>query len=373
MRILLLGEYSNVHSSLAQGLRALGHSVTVASDGDGWKDYPRDVNLKRPSLGVGGTSLYLWRLLCSFPTFRGFDIVQLIGPVFLDLRAERLWPLYRFLRKHNRRIVMGAYGMDYYYIKGCLTPGVFRYSDFCIGGEERHTSDTALFRREWWFGAKKELNQRIARDADAIVAGLYEYWASYHSAASELCDKLSYIPFPVRLSSESKVKPRKMADPVRFLIGIQSHRNVYKGTDIMLRALRRVEAECPAECRVTEVHSVPFAQYVKLMENQEVILDQLYSYTPAMNALEAMARGLVAVGGGEPEMYELMNEPELRPVLNVLPDEEDVHRVLLHLVKERDALLPVLQRQTRDFLVRHHDYIKVARAYEALYRRILSR
>ena len=45
MRILLLGEYSNVHNTLAQGLRALGHEVTVASDGDHWKDYPRDIDL----------------------------------------------------------------------------------------------------------------------------------------------------------------------------------------------------------------------------------------------------------------------------------------------------------------------------------------
>ena len=40
MKVLLLGEYSNVHWTLAQGLRALGHSVTVASDGDSWKNFP---------------------------------------------------------------------------------------------------------------------------------------------------------------------------------------------------------------------------------------------------------------------------------------------------------------------------------------------
>ena len=40
MRILLLGEYSNVHATLAEGLRMLGHEVTVASNGDFWKNYP---------------------------------------------------------------------------------------------------------------------------------------------------------------------------------------------------------------------------------------------------------------------------------------------------------------------------------------------
>jgi hypothetical protein len=36
MKILLIGEYSNVHWTLAEGLRALGHQVTVVSDGDRW-------------------------------------------------------------------------------------------------------------------------------------------------------------------------------------------------------------------------------------------------------------------------------------------------------------------------------------------------
>ena len=47
MKILLLGEYSNVHWTLAEGLRTLGHEVTVVSNGDFWKDYPRDIDLTR--------------------------------------------------------------------------------------------------------------------------------------------------------------------------------------------------------------------------------------------------------------------------------------------------------------------------------------
>lgn len=31
MKILLIGEYSNVHNTLARGLRELGHTVTVIS------------------------------------------------------------------------------------------------------------------------------------------------------------------------------------------------------------------------------------------------------------------------------------------------------------------------------------------------------
>ena len=92
MKILLIGEYSNVHATLAKGLRRLGHEVTVASNGDFWKDYPRDIDLAR-RLGTSGTIDYLRRLLKALPTMRGYDIVQLINPLFLEVKAAWHFPL----------------------------------------------------------------------------------------------------------------------------------------------------------------------------------------------------------------------------------------------------------------------------------------
>ena len=66
MRILLLGEYSNVHWTLAEGLRALGHEVCVVSNGDYWKDYRRDVSLVRRSYGRWDSLVYMaqvWKAL----------------------------------------------------------------------------------------------------------------------------------------------------------------------------------------------------------------------------------------------------------------------------------------------------------------------
>ena len=91
MKILLLGEYSNVHATLAKGLRALGHEVTVASSGDGWKNYPRDIDMKRESLGFWSSLRFLLRTYRQVRKFRGYDVVQLINPVFVDLRAEKLF------------------------------------------------------------------------------------------------------------------------------------------------------------------------------------------------------------------------------------------------------------------------------------------
>lgn len=373
MKILLLGEYSNVHNTLAQGLRALGHEVVVASSGDGWKDYPRDIDLQRKSTGRMESLQFLIRLLKHFRKFRGYDVVQIINPVFIRLRAERIYKFYDYLRRHNRCIVMGAFGMDHYYAKACLDMETFRYSDFNFGHSERLSHENEQFKRDWLHGAKGELNRYVAADCDAVVAGLYEYYASYSKYLKDT-GKLHFIPFPIipRQHQASQAFHRRPGAPARFFIGIQKDRSAYKGTDIMLHALERVKKDRPHECLIHKAVSVPFAQYVKMLDDSEVILDQLYSYTPAMNSLESMGRGLINVGGAEPENYDILQEDSLRPIINVRPDEEDVYSKLLYLVDHRDELIPRLRAESVEYVVKHHDYIKVARTYEALYRSLLK-
>jgi glycosyltransferase involved in cell wall biosynthesis len=88
-----------------------------------------------------------------------------------------------------------------------------------------------------------------------------------------------------------------------------------------------------------------------------------------MTALEAMSKGLICVGGGEPENYEILNEHELRPIINVLPNEDDIYRALEELVLHPERI-PELQQQSVEYIKRHHDYIKVAKQYEQLYQSI---
>lgn len=366
MRILLVGEYSNVHWTLAQGLRALGHEAVVVSEGDRWKGYARDIDLRRRSMGLADTVRYLldcWRL---WPKLKGYDVVQLINPVFLDLRAPKILPFYKRLRKQNGIMSLGAFGMDHYWVETCLDGKAFRYSDFNIGSRLR--TDEPInqpFIRDWLHGEKAPLNIHVAKDCDCIVSGLYEYDRCYRAHFPE---KTTFIPFPIDCRSISPKQPRKPGDPVRFFIGIQKSRSAYKGTDIMLRALGKIREKHPDRCEIVKAESVPFEQYQRMMDSSDVLLDQLYSYTPAMNALLAMAKGLVVVGGGEPENYDILNERELRPIVNVLPNEDSVCAQLEQLVLHPERI-DVLSRQSVQYIHRHHDHIKVAQQYIDLWQR----
>ena len=364
MKILLIGEYSNVHATLAEGLKALGHQVTVLSNGDFWKDYPRDINLVRTYTKWGGVK-YMLKLYSLLPRLRGFDVVQLINPMFLELQAKYLFFIYDYLRKHNGKMILGAFGMDYYWVNTCTNEKPLRYSDFNIDEKVRDNAD-ALKERADWIGTDKErLNKYIAEDCDGIVTGLYEYQVCYEMFFPQ---KTKYIPFPIRLEqSELTETQRLIPDKLKLFIGISKGRSEYKGTDIMLKAAQKLVEKYPdlVELRIAE--GVPFNQYKQMMEGSDAILDQLYSYSPSMNPLLAMSKGIICVGGGEPENYEIIHEKELRPIINVLPNEESVFNELESLVLHRDRI-PELKRQSVEYVKKHHDYVKVARQYEEVYK-----
>lgn len=376
MRILLLGEYSNVHATLADGLRQLGHQVTVLSNGDFWKNYPRDIDMSRKT-GKWGGILYMIKLYAILPRLRHYDIVQLINPMFLEIKAERIFPIYKYLRKHNTKLILGGFGMDYYWAKTCCTTMPLRYSDFNMGKELRTTPDAIRDRREWTETAKANLNQFIAKDCDGIITGLYEYWVCYHQHFPQ---KTTFIPFPIKTTNTAKATARTLhtrnqssaPTKIKIFIGINKSRSAYKGTDIMLKAAQEIQRKHPDRMELRIAESLPFQEYVKMMNGSDAILDQLYSYTPSMNPLEAMSRGIICIGGGEPENYQILHEEMLHPIINVLPTYESVYESLEQLVLHPERI-PQLQEESIAYIKKHHEYVKVAKEYVAFYQQILRK
>ena len=251
-------------------------------------------------------------------------------------------------------------------------------------GEDLRTNADALKERKDWLGtAKERLNRMIAEDCDGIIAGLYEYWVCYQPHFPQ---KTTFIPYPIHTYSQSHQDRDKRAASVdtssvdisrrpsqklKLFIGINKTRSEYKGTDIMLKAAQAIAEKYPEKVELRIAQNVPFAEYVKMMNGSDAILDQLYSYTPSMNPLEAMARGIICIGGGEPENYEIIHEEHLRPIINVQPNYESVYQELEHLVLHPE-LIPQLKQQSIEYISKHHEYIKVAKQYEEYYKSLLA-
>lgn len=262
---------------------------------------------------------------------------------------------------------MCSVGEDYHILDQIINKNILRYSEQRIGSEIMQNGNVQLLRDIYLEKNTADYCKYVAEDCDAIVAVLYEYWACYNNVYPE---KLHFFPLPVVMGDRG-TQEFSVGDKVRLFIGLQKDRMNIKGTDIMLKAAQDIVRDYSDKATLQIAENVPYESYERMLANADVLLDQLYSYTPAMNALLAMSKGIVVVSGGEPENYEIIGERELRPIINVQPTYESVYEELKNLVLHKEDI-PNLKFQSVEYIRKHHEYHKVAQQYEDFYKKLLT-
>lgn len=350
----------------------MGHEATVASDGSRWMNTGRDINLlRRP--GLMGTLRYLMDIKRALPLMRDYDIVEIASPIFLRLKPQRIARIFDYLKAHNRHVVLSALATDVVYFDACHDGHTFRYSDYMVGDEPspyvNSTEYMLQHQDNWRQPFMRNHNDHIVAGIDGAVACLYEYYAAYQPV---LGDKVAYGGIPIDLTSLTYRPLEQVPEKVRLFIGIQRDRHVIKGTDRLLAAMKRVHDRYPGLTELEVVENLPYDEYTRRLRESHVIVDQLYSYTPATNALIGMAQGLVAVSGAEPEYYDLIGETANKPIINVSPlVEGDIDQKLCWLVEHRDEL-PQMARASRAFVEKHNAAPVVAQRYLDFWKSLLD-
>lgn len=393
MKILLIGEASFLHNTLKKGLVERGHRVTTMSDGNGWHDAPRDIDLRRDGRwGKLGGLRVVWQLLRHLPQLCGNDVVQIHNYQFVPLMYRWNTLLLRFLKLTNRRVVKGCFGDDPQIFRR-QAQGVPAYSDTYWSGHLQNADQHRDRIAEVIEHGAEASWRKTTHMADALVACLYEYWLDYNEPP--YAEKLHYIPLPieceemvrwcdgemVKCVGNDTLSPSHPNDsqlptnlttspphPLTLLIGLQPKRDFMKGAMKIATFVEEVARRHPGKVQIKYVEGVPYDEYMHLLAEADVLVDQLYSYTPSMNSLAAMARGTVVIGGGEEEYYEFIGEDTLRPIINVrpdVPDEENIAAIERALFT--DGTLERMAQESIQFVHKYHDYRLVAKQYEQLY------
>lgn len=368
MKILLIGEASFLHNTLKKGLVERGHRVTTMSDGNGWHDAPRDIDLRRDGRwGKLGGLRVVWQLLRHLPQLCGNDVVQIHNYQFVPLMYRWNTLLLRFLKLTNRRVVKGCFGDDPQIFRR-QAQGVPAYSDTYWSGQLQNADQHRDRIAEVIEHGAEASWRKTTHMADALVACLYEYWLDYNEPP--YATKLHYIPLPIEC--EEMVRwcdlTTSPSHHLTILIGLQPKRDFMKGAMKIATFVEEVARRHPGKVQIKYVEGVPYDEYMHLLAEADVLVDQLYSYTPSMNSLAAMARGTVVIGGGEEEYYEFIGEDTLRPIINVrpdVPDEENIAAIERALFT--DGMLERMTQESIQFVHKYHDYRLVAKQYEQLY------
>ena len=372
LKILLLGDYSNCQRTVATGLRRLGCDVTLVSDGSSWQNCYRDIDITRPPGRLGGLQLYLKLMTTMRRHLRGYDIVSVHDPNMVSLRPSLLRHVFDRLRRNNGAVFLNAMSYDVPFLDMLADPsGPLAYNEWFIGGQPTRYFNSAQSEwQAWHTPALKDYQQYFYDNIDGAVSVLYEYHLALRRVLPP--DRIAYGGIPVDLDRFAPVSLPDHIDKVRLFLGRDTSRMMMKGSDYLYQAARNVVDRYPDRAELILVENRPFDEFITLLKSAHVVLDQIYSYTPASTALMAMAYGLNVISGGEPDYYDFIGERDNRPVINAPLTVDALVDTIEQIVLNPDRISERGKR-SREFVEKHNDSVVVARRYLDFWTSILDK
>lgn len=368
MKILFLGDYSNLHAVLASELRRLGHYVTVVSDGGRHLKSRADICLSREP-GRLNAFRYLFEIMNRLPALEGYDVVQLINPHFLELKPGRIRYFLEQIRRKNKSLFLTLAGDDHFFIKACLDEKTFPFSEYRVGSER--TRFSALFpksEKEWMCSETTRYTEYLYSVLDGGMAVLPEY---QKAAEPVLTDRLSFTNLPIDLSTINfnPVQPEKK---VKLFVGIrrEQNREIQKGTEDLARLALELQSDYPERCEAVIVENLPLKDYLERLNEADIVLDQLYALSPATNALQTMASGKVAASGVSELYYNAIGEEDkgaVIPLSPLLDNKETLRRYILDPSPLRGMAL-----EGRRLVETHNDVMHIAPKFIAQWEKRLK-
>jgi len=371
MRILLVGEYSNLHNSLKQGLEMGGHEVLLLGSGDAFKQFPVDINVRgkyaqdfflpnalrqvifrATKYDIAFVETY-WRTKRALRKLGDFDIIQLINeypfktPYFFERK------LVKMLRKMTKKLVILGCGDDYLYLKN-RHKLPYHPMDLLRGKQEFPWS--ALYLTE----KHRIYHNWIFKQKDLLITTDLDYHTIYRD--ENLSDYFGMIPNPVNLDTLTAVPFPAVAEKTVIFHGINRSNYYKKGNDLFEKALRQIKKEFGDKVKIITAESLPYSEYIKKYDAAHIVLDQTYALDQGYNALEAMAKGKVVFTGAGEAFCAFYNLPKNSVAIHTIPDAEKIAKNLQKLLRNPEKLIEI-SKNARRFVEMHHDYEVIAKEY----------
>lgn len=379
-RILLLGEFSGVHTNLSNILRDDEYEVRLIHGGDGYKSFASaDYTLKYERLisekstlldllfkmytfflrfiGVCGL-VQIFKHIKEVRTWKNYDVVQVINPTFLFGFGTMVhFFIFRYLKRNNKKIFLCALGDDYFYVKYCLKkrPKYSMFDNLKLNTLKYFTSLHYVY---GFFMPR--LNKYIASNVDNVIPGLYDYYQAYKYYNMN-CTEI----VPIVIECDEKVKPISNIEfPLKIFHGKQLGRVYHKGDFVFEEAIRLLKEKHSEKFEYIEVYSVPYSKYLELFNNCHIFIDQCYSYDCGVNALLGMRAGKVVFSGFEEDVREYY-KVNYSPLINATPNVNDVflelERIILnpYIIKlySSDALKFIKTFHSKEYVLNKYKVI----------------
>ena len=327
MKILLVGEYSGLFNSLKDGLINIGHEVFLASNGDGYRDYPSDLRWdKHINIGRFNFVLDIFNVVRNFRKFKGYDVVMFVSTRVFRTPVHPIINkyLYEYIIRHNACSYICDSGLDYIAYRYWFEHTTSKYYHYTLGYYNKEKK-TSIF-----------LNSRAEKyeyDIRKMVNGCIPIWYEYAEPYRSLPNLRKAIRIPININN-FVYKPNIVKDKIVFFHGLT---RACKGGEYIQRAFEKMKSKYADVAEFICAGGLPFDEYMKITSRANVILDDVNSYSFSMNALFAMARGIIYMGGAEKEGNRELGY-EKCPVINLTRDVDQICSAIECVIKNKENI-----------------------------------
>lgn len=364
MKILIVGEFSAFAKHLKNGFKQLGHQVWIVQTGDGFKSIEgdsEDMTYSCENFSIAGYPIYKsYHLKAPFAMKKVrhqvselpfIDLIIIVNTLFIARNFFCPGILLSEIKKrHNEgtRIIMSGCGNDPAFHLA-HHDGLFRYSEELFGCQKQCIPLIKDNQYDW-----------LIHHANAVIPTSYEYWASikYYCKTKHITSNIK-SPIPLPITIEPVQIDSCQGKKIVIFHGVI--REQFKGTKYFIEALDRIKNKYPdkVDCRVDG--KMPYEQYVKLLREIDILLDQTNSYGMGINAELGMMKGKVVFTGNEPEYAATLGFDYI-PAINARPDANFIFSELENLILHPE-LLDDIKFKARLFAKENLDCVLIAKKY----------
>jgi len=373
MNILLVGEYSRLHNSLKEGLIANSHNVTLVGNGDLFKQYPADIDLK-PKISDHLLLRFIrkvvhyftkfdlsdfevvYRFKKALPNLKEFDVVQLINEDALNIHPRLQIKLLKKLFNQNKSVFLLCCGDDYISINHYLKDEQ-KYSILTPYLKDISLKNHYRYALKYTSKPYKKLHDFLYKHVKGVISTDLDY----HITQKDRSEYLGLIPNPVNLDT-IPFNDLNLDSKITIFHGVNKLSHIRKGNHYFNKALDFVQQKYSDKIKIKEVNSLPYSEYIESYNDAHIVLDAVYGFDQGYNALEAMAKGKVVLTGAEDIWLNYYHLEKDTIAINAEPDAQAIAIKLEWLVLNPEKILEI-SKNARAFIEREHDYRKIALKY----------
>ena len=373
MKILLLGEYSNLHNSLKQALLNMGHEVLLVGNGDGFKKYETDILIKSHladyllfkliaklfvrifKINMFEIEIYI-RAKKIVNRLRGYDVVQLINENSFKTSPLFEIKLLKQIFQNNNKVFLLSCGVDSVSVKHAMSKKL-KYSILTPLFENASLEK----KYEPILKYEKENYLALAKFVQKYVNGIISSDLDYHIPYLSKKKYLGMIPNPIN-TQKIKYYGINKSKKILILHAVNSSNKIKKGNRFFEEALKIIDEKFKDKISIITTYDLPYKEHLENLKKCDILLDMVYAYDQGYNALEAMAMGKIVFTGAEEEWLKLYNIKEDTVVINAVPNSMRIVEKLVWLI-ENPKMLKSISVNAREFIEKNHDFEKIATKY----------